>query len=170
MLLKLCSVRQTLVVEMKRLKKLVIMLVVKLMRISVFSKWKERMVVVSVPDNGGAESTVSAAEQQIITGELHGEGKKWRAVPSSKFLSYRAQLNAYNEATTRESRNMSRFTGEDSKGNLIVRMEAENIGCGYEPNALDPTNPRYISKMNAFEMKFDFETLQPITLYPIEKI
>ncbi len=65
---------------------------------------------------------------------------------------------------------MSRFTGEDSKGNLVVRMEAENIGQGYEPNPLDPQNPRFIPQMNAFEMKFDFETLQPITLYPIEKI
>ncbi|MNC29842.1 hypothetical protein D3C75_781090 [compost metagenome] len=65
---------------------------------------------------------------------------------------------------------MSRFTGEDSKGNLVVRMETENVGRGYEPNPLDPANPRYIPNMNAFEMKFDFETLQPIALYPIEKI
>jgi hypothetical protein len=65
---------------------------------------------------------------------------------------------------------MSRFTGEDSKGNLLVRMEAENVGEGYEPNPLDPASPRFIPQMNAFEMKFDFETLQPIALYPIEKI
>ncbi|KJZ62637.1 hypothetical protein VD17_26510 [Pseudomonas fluorescens] len=65
---------------------------------------------------------------------------------------------------------MSRFTGEDSKGNLLVRMEAENVGEGYKPNPLDPANPRFIPQMNAFEMKFDFETLQPIALYPIEKI
>lgn len=169
-LLKFRSVRQIFVLEMKRLKKIVIMLFGKFLKISGFIKWKERMAVVRGPDNGGAESLVSAAEQQIITGEIHGESKKWRAVPSSKFLSYEAQLNAYNEAMTRESRNMSRFTGEDSKGNLVVRMEAENIGCGYEPNPLDPANPRYIPKMNAFEMKFDFETLQPIALYPIEKI
>ena len=79
-------------------------------------------------------------------------------------------MNAYNEAMTRETRKMSRFTGEDSKGNLLVRMEAENVGQGYEPNPLDPENPRFIPQMNAFEMKFDFETLQPIALYPIEKI
>ncbi|EJN24103.1 hypothetical protein PMI36_02395 [Pseudomonas sp. GM79] len=65
---------------------------------------------------------------------------------------------------------MSRFTGEDSKGNLVVRMEAENVGQGYEPNPLDPENPRFIPQINAFEMKFDFETLKPIALYPIEKI
>jgi len=65
---------------------------------------------------------------------------------------------------------MSRFTGEDSKGNLVVRMEAENVGQGYEPNPLDPQNPRFIPQMNAFEMKFDFETLPPLALYPIEKI
>jgi hypothetical protein len=49
-------------------------------------------------------------------------------------------------------------------------MEAENVGQGYEPNPLDPENPRFIPQMNAFEMKFDFETLKPIALYPIEKI
>ncbi|MHC8356164.1 hypothetical protein ACYZTL_13260 [Pseudomonas sp. LB3P81] len=122
------------------------------------------------PDKDGAENSGSAVEQQAISREVHGESKKWRAVKSSQFLSYRAQLNAYNEAMTREARKMSRFTGEDIKGNLVVRMEAENIGRGYEPNPLDPANPRYIPKMNAFEMKFDFETLQPIALYPIEKI
>jgi hypothetical protein len=117
-----------------------------------------------------AESSDSAVQQKSTSCELHGESKRWRAVPSSRFISYRAQLNAYNEAMTRETRKMSRFTGEDSKGNLVVRMEAENVGQGYEPNPLDPENPRFIPQMNAFEMKFDFETLQPIALYPIEKI
>ncbi|MCU1763671.1 hypothetical protein NTD84_28655 [Pseudomonas sp. 14P_8.1_Bac3] len=109
-------------------------------------------------------------QQPVIKHPLLGQVSKWRAVPSSKFLSYVGQLNAYNEAMTREARNMSRFTGEDRKGNLVVRMEAENIGSGYEPNALDPANPRYIPKMNAFEMKFDFETLEPLAFYPIEKV
>jgi hypothetical protein len=117
-----------------------------------------------------ADSSVSAIQQQTTCCELNGESKRWRAVPSSRFISHRAQLNAYNEAMTREARKMSRFTGEDSKGNLLVRMEAENVGEGYEPNPLDPANPRFIPQMNAFEMKFDFETLQPIALYPIEKI
>ncbi|MBC3778172.1 hypothetical protein HU743_18700 [Pseudomonas sp. SWRI99] len=65
---------------------------------------------------------------------------------------------------------MSRFTGEDAKGNLVVRMEAENIGEGYEPNPSDPNDPRYIPQMNGFEMRFDFETLKPWALYPIEKV
>ncbi|MDI3275487.1 hypothetical protein [Pseudomonas sp. AL03] len=117
-----------------------------------------------------AGSSVSAVQQQTTSCELNGESKRWRAVPSSRFISHRAQLNAYNEAMTRETRKMSRFTGEDSKGNLLVRVEAENVGEGYEPNPLDPANPRFIPQMNAFEMKFDFETLQPIAFYPIEKI
>ncbi|MGJ7518216.1 hypothetical protein ACSFE6_28225 [Pseudomonas baetica] len=120
--------------------------------------------------NHAAEDSRADVQQQIADGEVHGGNKKWRAVPSSKFVSYSAQFNAYNEAMTREARKMSRFTGEDSKGNLVVRMEAENAGCGYEPNPLDHENPRYIPNMNAFEMKFDFETLKPIALYPIEKI
>lgn len=131
---------------------------------------EKRKFVVRSTDKHGAESSESTVQQQTTNREFHCESKKWRAVISSQFLSYRAQLNAHNEALTREVRNMSRFTGEDSKGNLVVRMEAENVGRGYEPNPLDPANPRYIPNMNAFEMKFDFETLQPIALYPIEKI
>jgi hypothetical protein len=94
----------------------------------------------------------------------------FRGVPSSRFISNRAQMNAYNEALTREVRNMPRFTGEDSMGNLVVRMPAEGVGEGYEPNPSEPTEPRFIPKMNGFEMKFDFETLQPYALYPVENI
>ena len=131
---------------------------------------EKRKIIVRTTDRHVAGSLESAVPQQTASREFHPESKKWRAVRSSQFSSYRAQLNAYNEALTREARKMSRFTGEDSKGNLVVRMEAENVGRGYEPNPLDPGNPRYIPNMNAFEMKFDFETLQPIALYPIEKI
>jgi hypothetical protein len=94
----------------------------------------------------------------------------FRGVYSSRFLTHRAQLNALNEAMTREVRKMSRFTGEDSMGNLVVRMAAENVGEGYEPNPSAPSEPRYIQKMNGFEMKFDFETLQPFALYPVEQV
>ncbi|WP_414868630.1 hypothetical protein [Pseudomonas sp. IT-347P] len=97
-------------------------------------------------------------------------GGSFRGVPSSRFISYRAQMNAYNEALTREIRNMPRFTGEDSMGNLVVRMPAEGVGEGYEPNPSEPTEPRFMPKMNAFEMKFDFETLQPYALYPVESV
>ncbi|MBK5375171.1 hypothetical protein JFT81_11080 [Pseudomonas sp. TH43] len=96
--------------------------------------------------------------------------EEWRAVPSSQFTSHRAQLNAYTQATTRELRKLPRFTGEDSMGHLVVRMAAENVGRGYEPDPLDPSNPRFIAKMNAFEMRFDFETLRPIALYPVESV
>ena len=130
-------------------------------------KW---IAIVRATYKNRADSSGSAVQQQTTSCELRGENKSWRAVPSSRFISHRAQLNAYNEAMTRETRKMSRFTGEDSKGNLVVRMEAENVGQGYEPNPLDPENPRFIPQMNAFEMKFDFETLKPIALYPIEKI
>lgn len=94
----------------------------------------------------------------------------FRGVYSSQFASHRAQLNAYNKVMTREASKMSRFTGEDRMGNLVVRMAAENVGRGYEPNPLDPLEPRFIEKMNGFEMKFDFETLNPIALYPVENV
>lgn len=130
-------------------------------------KW---IAIVRTAYKNRADSSGSTVQQQTTSCEFHGVSKSWRGVPSSRFISHRAQLNAYNEAMTRETRKMSRFTGEDSKGNLLVRVEAENVGEGYEPNPLDPANPRFIPQMNAFEMKFDFETLQPIALYPIEKI
>lgn len=131
---------------------------------------RKLVAIVRAAYKGQTDSSVYTVQQQTAVFEPHSERKRWRAVPSSRFISFTAQLNAYNEATTRETRKMSRFTGEDSKGNLIVRMEAENVGQGYEPNSLDPEDPRFISQMNAFEMKFDFETLKPIALYPIEKI
>ncbi|WJK11639.1 hypothetical protein [Pseudomonas fluorescens] len=111
----------------------------------------------------------SASNKQELNEEAAAKVKKFRGVHSSRFLSHKAQMNAYNEAMTRESRKIPRFTGEDSMGNLIVRMETENIGEGYEPNPEDPSDPRYISEMNGFEMRFDFETLKPWALYPIEK-
>lgn len=111
----------------------------------------------------------SANNKQELNEEAANKVKKFRGVHSSRFLSHKAQMNAYNEAMTRESRKMPRFTGEDSMGNLVVRMETENIGEGYEPNPADPSDPRYISEMNGFEMRFDFETLKPWALYPIEK-
>lgn len=96
--------------------------------------------------------------------------KMFRGVYSSRFVSHLAQMNAYNESLTREVRNMPRFTGEDSMGNLVVRMPAEGVGEGYEPNPLEPTEPRYMGSMNGFEMKFDFETLHPFALYPVESV
>jgi hypothetical protein len=111
----------------------------------------------------------SANNKKELNQGVAAKFKKFRGVHSSRFLSHKAQMNAYNEAMTRESRKMPRFTGEDSMGNLVVRMKAENIGEGYEPNPADPSDPRYISEMCGFEMRFDFETLKPWALYPIEK-
>lgn len=102
--------------------------------------------------------------------ESSAQENEFRGVYSSRFLTHRAQMNAYQESLTREARNMPRFTGEDTMGNLVVRMPAENVGEGYEPNPSNPSEPRFISKMSGFEMKFDFETLQPFALYPVETV
>lgn len=111
----------------------------------------------------------SASHERALNEGAVAKFKKFRGVHSSRFLSHRAQMNAYNDAMTRESRKMPCFTGEDSMGNLVVRMETENIGEGYEPNPANPSDPRYISEMYGFEMRFDFETQEPWALYPIEK-
>jgi hypothetical protein len=125
--------------------------------LSFFSDWRKRGAL------GSNEVFLKVDDASFV------KPKKFRGVHSSRFLSHRAQRNAYNEAMTRESRKMPRFTGEDSMGNLVVRMETENIGEGYEPNPADLSDPRYISEMYGFEMRFDFETLEPWALYPIEK-
>jgi hypothetical protein len=96
--------------------------------------------------------------------------RKWNANCSSQFVSFAAQLHALNEAKTREARGMSRFTGEDAMGNLVVRMSAPKNGRGYIPNTVDPQNPIFIAEMNAFEVKYDYETLRPITAYPVEEV
>lgn len=120
--------------------------------------------------DGGDEKKFGIGGHQAANEKCVTEKDTFRGVPSSRFISYLAQMNAYNEALTREIRNMPRFTGEDSMGNLVVRMPAEGVGEGYEPNPSEPTEPRFMPTMNAFEMKFDFETLQPYALYPVESV
>jgi hypothetical protein len=131
---------------------------------------KIRVIVIRAASSTTNESENPDLQKKQVNDESFDRNKKFRGVHSSRFVSYRAQLSAYNEALTREARKMSRFTGEDCKGNLVVRMEAENIGEGYEPNPSDPNDPRYIPQMNGFEMRFDFETLKPWAFYPVEKV
>lgn len=92
---------------------------------------------------------------------------KWRANCSTKFNSFRVQHQAINEALTREARGLPRFTGEDKRGNPIVRMYMPKVGQGYIPNAFDRENPIFQSEINVFEVRFDYETLRPVTAYPV---
>jgi hypothetical protein len=77
-------------------------------------------------------------------------------------------LEAYVLATTRVERGLPRFTGQDSQGANVVKMRLPNAGEGYKPNRRDKENPRLITNMGGFEMKFDPITNLPFTLYPTE--
>ncbi|MBC3387163.1 hypothetical protein [Pseudomonas sp. SWRI179] len=72
-----------------------------------------------------------------------------------------------NEALTREARGLPRFTGEDKRGNPVVRMYLPKVGQGYIPNVHDRGNPIFQSEINVFEVRFDYETLRPVTAYPV---
>ncbi|MCG6578009.1 hypothetical protein EGM97_25325 [Pseudomonas sp. AF32] len=71
------------------------------------------------------------------------------------------------EALSREARKLPRFTGEDRRGNPVVRMYMPNVGQGYVPNVNDWQNPIFQSEINVFEVRFDYETLRPVTAYPV---
>lgn len=93
--------------------------------------------------------------------------RKWRANCSTRFNSFRIQHQAINEALTREVRGLPRFTGEDKRGNPIVRMYMPKVGQGYIPNVNDRENPIFQSEINVVEVRFDYETLRPVAYYPV---
>jgi hypothetical protein len=77
-------------------------------------------------------------------------------------------LEAYVLATTRVERGFPRYTGQDRQGANVVKMRLPDAGEGYKPNRRDKENPRLITNMGGFEMKFDPITNVPFTLYPTE--
>lgn len=93
-------------------------------------------------------------------------GVKEKVNASSQFKNWRLQLHALNDATSREARGLSKFTGFDNKNNPIVQGELPNGGRGYKPNKKDPSNPKYNDSMNNYEVKFDKKTDKPYTAFP----
>lgn len=110
-------------------------------------------------DGNSLDSVIGTAESP--------KERKWRANCSTKFTSHRIQHQAINEALTREARGLPRFTGEDKKGNPVVRMYMPKVGLGYIPNVDDRENPIFQAEINVFEVRFDYETLRPVTAYPV---
>lgn len=86
---------------------------------------------------------------------------------STQFKTYRAQLAALNEATTRTVRNFDPFTGEDYYGNPIVRMNIQGCGKGYIPNLANLNEPFRDENMNTAIAKFDRETKKLYTVFPV---
>ncbi|QTD35103.1 RHS repeat-associated core domain-containing protein [Pseudomonas fluorescens] len=96
-------------------------------------------------------------------GKYAGQGN-----PSSRFYSWEIMLEAYVLATTRVENGLPRFTGTDAQGAKVVRMRLAGTGEGYVPNPKSKNNPKLISNMGGFEMKFDPVTNVPFTLFPIK--
>ncbi len=86
---------------------------------------------------------------------------------STKFKSHIAQLAVLNEVTTRTSRNLPPFTGEDYYGNPIVRVEMQGCGLGYIPNPSNLKNPIFDENMDVAIAKFDRETKKLYTVFPV---
>ncbi|KAA0943147.1 RHS repeat-associated core domain-containing protein, partial [Pseudomonas sp. ANT_H14] len=118
----------------------------------------------------GPEVPHAALVQRAIDGTDPITGytpPKSKGNPSSQFTSWKMQLNAWIEATTRTDRGMTRYTGLDDKKNHIVRIEQPGAGRGYRPNKNDKQNPVFNNSMNGAEMKFRQDGT-PFTLFPIE--
>ncbi|OPA90112.1 hypothetical protein BFW87_21855 [Pseudomonas fluorescens] len=90
--------------------------------------------------------------------------------PSAQFKNYRVQLAVLEEATSRGSRKLELFTGEDEYGNPIVEMEMQGCGRGYTPNEKFLESPKLNENMNGAVVKFDRETKQPYTAFPVSKL
>ncbi|MBC3778170.1 RHS repeat-associated core domain-containing protein, partial [Pseudomonas sp. SWRI99] len=103
-----------------------------------------------------------------ITGKLRSGKHAGQGNPSSRFYSWEIMLKAYVLATTRVEKGLPRFTGTDSQGAKVVRMRLPDTGEGYVPNPKSKDNPKLISGMGGFEMKFDPVTKKPFTLFPIK--
>ncbi|MBE8594505.1 hypothetical protein IQK56_28395 [Pseudomonas sp. MAFF 301449] len=86
---------------------------------------------------------------------------------STKFKTHKMQLAVLNEATTRNSRNLPEFTGEDYYGNPIVIMELQGCGLVYIPNPEERNNPIFNENMDAAIAKFDRETKKLYTVFPV---
>lgn len=112
-----------------------------------------------IPDEKSSESVTKKVQPS--------QERKWNANCSTKFNNFRVQHQAMSEALSREARKLSRFTGEDRRGNPVVRMYMPNVGQGYIPNINDWQSPIFQSEINVFEVRFDYETLRPVTAYPV---
>ncbi|WP_218168748.1 hypothetical protein [Pseudomonas reactans] len=121
----------------------------------------------SIVKNHSAEIPDAALKQRSIDGTNPVTGEKGAIKPSAQFKNYRIQLKVFEEATSRELRKLALFTGEDEYGNPIVEMEMQECGRGYTPNEKFLEHPTLNENMNRAVVKFDRETKQPYTAFPV---
>jgi hypothetical protein len=114
-----------------------------------------------VPDSKFKQRAIDGTDP--ITGRRKANSK---GNPSSRFYSWVLMQKAYTLATTRVEKGLPQFTGQDNKGANVVKMRLPAVGEGYVPNSKSKENPKLISDMGGFEMKFDPVTDVPFTLFP----
>lgn len=111
----------------------------------------------------------AALKQRAVDGTHPVTGVIGPIRPSAQFKSWKMQMAVLDEATSREVRKLARFTGEDEYGNPVVRIEMKDCGRGYTPNEKFPEHPKFNENMNGAVVKFDRETKQPYTAFPVSK-
>lgn len=123
----------------------------------------------SLTQSHSVEISDTALKQRAIDGIHPITGEKGPIRPSAQFKNWRSQLAALEKATSRHTRKLEIFTGEDEYGNPIVEMELHDCGRGYSPNERFHEHPKLSENMNIAVVKFDRETKTPYTAFPASK-
>jgi hypothetical protein len=115
----------------------------------------------------GKEISRAAMQKRSIDGTNPATGKKGRVNSSSQFKTWKIHLHALNKSVPRMQRSNPSYTGYDSLGNPVIKMEISNAGHGYKPNKKDKNNPKYVETMDHVEVRFDkYEITRPFTAFP----
>ncbi|ETD35133.1 type IV secretion protein Rhs [Pseudomonas chlororaphis subsp. aurantiaca PB-St2] len=118
----------------------------------------------------GPDIPDAVMKQRAIDGTDPITGRRGRRNSSSQFNSWKLQMHAINEATTRVKRGLPAHTGVDANDNPIVRIEQPGSGKGYKPNRRDEQNPIRVDPMNGAEIKFDpDDPSRPYTAFPTKE-
>ncbi|WP_308581567.1 RHS repeat-associated core domain-containing protein, partial [uncultured Pseudomonas sp.] len=115
----------------------------------------------------GKEISRAAMQKRSIDGTNPATGKKGRVNSSSQFKTWKIHLHALNKSIPRMQRSNPSYTGYDSLGNPVIKMEISNAGHGYKPNKKDKNDPKYVETMDHVEVRFDKDEItRPFTAFP----
>ncbi|PMY59447.1 MULTISPECIES: RHS repeat domain-containing protein, partial [unclassified Pseudomonas] len=118
----------------------------------------------------GPDIPDATMKQRAIDGSDPITGRRGKRNSSSQFNSWKLQMHAINEATTRVDRGLPAHTGFDGNDNPVVRIEQPGSGKGYKPNKRDAQNPIRVDPMNGAEIKFDVDDpTRPYTAFPVKE-
>lgn len=130
----------------------------------------EQMYDMHTVGKHGPEVSDAALKQRAIDGTNPQTGRTPnppRPNPSSQFNDWRTQMNAINDALSREARGLSKYTGVDtspSKNPIVTGNMNNGYGRSYRPNNKDKYNPK-LNILHRYELKFRTDGT-PFTGYP----